>query len=295
MRSFFCSDTLPFRPWKYTFSPSWNSAAHSELRRAFSTSPFALVTCRDDSPPRILYEPLEGIERLENYKPGGYHPVAIGHRFCDRYRIIHKLGHGAYSTTWLSRDEQTEKYAAIKIYNFNVQGLNGDHSCFVTIPARASLAGLKSESWIRLFHLDVARILTVQLAIAVAYVHAQGFVHGDLHLGNILLRTPPGIDQLPVESLYEEYGQPILDPIIHLDGKPLPPGVPSHAVVPVWLGKESEKITPSEARILLTDFGEAFSPSQVSRYQSCTPRSIRSPEAHFEPDKPFLFHQTYGH
>lgn len=27
---------------------------------------------------RVFYEPIEDVERLEHYKPGGYHPVTIG-------------------------------------------------------------------------------------------------------------------------------------------------------------------------------------------------------------------------
>jgi streptomycin 6-kinase len=32
--------------------------------------------------------------------------------------------------------------------------------------------------------------LSAQLVLAVDYVHSQGFVHGDLHYGNVLLQLP---------------------------------------------------------------------------------------------------------
>lgn len=279
----------------------------------------------DDFTPQHLYEPLEEVERLENYRPGGYYPVKIGDRFHGRYRILHKLGHGSYSTTWLARDEQFKKYVAVKVCTadskpqeigilsdltgsrrssdktsgqtmipsimdkFSIQGPNGDHDCYVGVLARASLAGVKDGSWIRLFQPDVARILAAQLVIVIEYIHAQGYVHGDLHLGNVLLKKPPEFDQLSVERLYEDYGAPELDPVIQLDGKPLPPGVPSHGIAPIWLGKASEDISIAEARILLTDFGEAFSPSQELKYESRTPLVTRPPEARFEPEKPLSF------
>lgn len=40
-----------------------------------------------------------------NYRPGGYHPVALGDSLKDgRYKIRHKLGFGKFSTVWVARD-----------------------------------------------------------------------------------------------------------------------------------------------------------------------------------------------
>lgn len=93
-------------------------------------------------------------------------------------------------------------------------------------------------------------------------MHTQGYVHGDVHLGNILLKSPPNFDQLSLDQIYEKYGAPELDPVVHLGCNPLPPSAPSHGIIPTWLGEASEEITLTEARILLIDFGEAFSPSK---------------------------------
>jgi hypothetical protein len=44
-------------------------------------------------------------EDANRYRPGGLHPVAVGEVYessCARYKIIHKLGWGAYSTVWLA-------------------------------------------------------------------------------------------------------------------------------------------------------------------------------------------------
>ncbi|PYI11614.1 kinase-like protein [Aspergillus sclerotiicarbonarius CBS 121057] len=297
-----------------------------QARRALSTTAFKSTISSNDSTSHPLYEPIEGVEIFENYRPGGYHPIKIGDRFRDRYRVVHKLGHGSYSTTWVAYDEKLKRYAAVKVCtasskpkkesdilstlasaqhspiqsageimiptildSFNIQGPNGDHACYVTIPARTSLSGAKDESWSRLFQLDVARALAAQLAIAVEYIHSRGVVHGDLHLGNILLKMPPKLDQLSIEELYEEYGTPDLEPVVPLDGEELPSGVPSHGIFPIWLGEASDKLSLAEARILLTDFGEAFSPSKEEKYESLTPLVIRPPEARFEPTRPLSF------
>ncbi|RAH71180.1 kinase-like protein [Aspergillus aculeatinus CBS 121060] len=268
-------------------------------RRSFATITWRPTTTHDDTEFQALYEPLDGVERLERYQPGGYHPIQIGDQFHGRYRVIHKLGHGSYSTMWVAQDEQKKKLVALKICTarsnsnevniisalthprfpvtndsgkamissildtFTVHGPNGTHACHITTPARASLSGLKDGSWIRLFQLDVARALAAQLVLAADYLHTQGF----------------------------KFGAPEPEPVIHLDEKPLPPGVPSHGIVPLWLGAASEKITLPEARILLTDFGESFSCSDPKelKYESRTPLVIRPPECRFEPHKPLSY------
>jgi serine/threonine-protein kinase SRPK3 len=69
----------------------------------------------DPESPQWIYEPMEDVEPFERYRAGGYYPVRIGDQFCSsRYRIVHKLGHGASSTIWLARDERLAKYVAIK-------------------------------------------------------------------------------------------------------------------------------------------------------------------------------------
>ncbi|KAK3937877.1 kinase-like domain-containing protein [Diplogelasinospora grovesii] len=237
------------------------------------------------------------------YTPGGYHPLKISDRLHGRYRIVHKLGYGASSTTWLARDEKSSKYLYVAIKrkswpggldptgarSFWDRGPNGTHSCLVTAPERCSLADVGEASWSALFQLDVARSLAAQLAAAVAYVHDQGYAHGDLHLGNLLLRLPSELDHLSIDQLYDEFGPPEAEPIVRQDGTPLPPGVPSHAISPVEFGKPSEQIELSEAKLLLTDFGVAFCPSREARYESHTPLKIRPPEARFEPTKPVSF------
>ena len=133
------------------------------------------------------------------------------------------------------------------------------------------------------------RALAAQLAIAVEYVHSQGFVHGDLHYGNVLLQLSFDLNSISVEKLYKEYGEPGLEAIRRFDGKPLPPGVPSHVVIPIWFGEASDHLKLPEAYILLANFGEVFSPAQQKKYQSHTLLINRAPEVRFEPHQPLSF------
>lgn len=159
------------------------------------------------------YRHIEDVEPLERYQRGGYHPILISDVLADRYHVIHKLGYGTYSTIWLARDIQRAAYVAIKICTadashhevkilralaepqpgdcsdderamvpvihdqFEVQGPNGRHRCYVTSPARSSVAIAQFSSC---FPTETARVLAAQLVLAVAKTHSRGFVHGGI-------------------------------------------------------------------------------------------------------------------
>lgn len=88
--------------------------------------------------------------------------------------------------------------------------------------------------------------------------------------------------------MYAEYGEPEQEPVVRLDTQAASadPGVPSHAVNSAWLGVQSDQVTLEEAKLMLSDFGAAFRPGDMSRFESCTPLVLRPPEAFFEPTTP---------
>jgi len=51
-----------------------------------------------------FYFASSDVEDPRLYRPGGYHPVHLGDIYCKRYKVIHKLGFGTFSTVWLARD-----------------------------------------------------------------------------------------------------------------------------------------------------------------------------------------------
>uniref|UniRef100_A0A0W0G6R6 non-specific serine/threonine protein kinase n=1 Tax=Moniliophthora roreri TaxID=221103 RepID=A0A0W0G6R6_MONRR len=64
---------------------------------------------------RFIPSRLDGVEYVEDYRSGGFHPVAIGDAFCGRYRVIHKLGYGGSSTIWLARSQHEGKLVTLKV------------------------------------------------------------------------------------------------------------------------------------------------------------------------------------
>ena len=164
-----------------------------------------------DMSPKIEYNWIRGVESLEDYTTGGYHPVNIGDKLHGRYFIIDKLGFGGYSTVWLARDLIANRYVALKVGiansdapvretkiiealsrpsssfpaeqhpvpfildKFKIDGPNGTHPCCAMTPARGDLRQARE---IDIFPLDVARTLCGRLTLAVAYMHSRGYVHG---------------------------------------------------------------------------------------------------------------------
>jgi len=157
----------------------------------------------------------EDIESFKGYVPGGYHPVHLGDELANgRYRIVHKLGYGAYSTVWLARDQRAEKYVAVKIAvacsestqenlilrhlrdanhktlasegqnlvsslldEFHLDGPNGRHTCLVSEPAGCTIADSKEAGRKWMFPLATARAIVTYLCQAVAFMHNNGVVH----------------------------------------------------------------------------------------------------------------------
>ncbi|KAJ5318810.1 uncharacterized protein N7506_011514 [Penicillium brevicompactum] len=64
-----------------------------------------------------LYISSIDAEPLHRYHEGGYHPIILGEFLhSGRYKVLHKLGWGGYSTVWLARDQRLDElYVAIKI------------------------------------------------------------------------------------------------------------------------------------------------------------------------------------
>ncbi|QGI86209.1 hypothetical protein CEK25_012938 [Fusarium fujikuroi] len=55
-------------------------------------------------------------EPLHRYEAGGYHPLTLGDVLeGERYKVLHKLGWGSYSTTWAAKDQKDDLYVALKV------------------------------------------------------------------------------------------------------------------------------------------------------------------------------------
>jgi len=95
-------------PSRLPLSSKYYSTYPFLLSRRFS---FRLPVMAVDEGEGFFYDGDDNVENLRMYKPGGYHPVHLGDVLPKmsasrkpRYRVMQKLGHGAFSTVWLARD-----------------------------------------------------------------------------------------------------------------------------------------------------------------------------------------------
>lgn len=109
-----------FRNWKesqaYDADPGWLA--------------FRLATDTSDDHEEHEHWPGNSyydLEPLAWYQIGGFHPTYIGDYLGDRFRVVHKLGHGTSSTVWLCLDEHKKRWRAVKI-------LQASHSRETTRP-----------------------------------------------------------------------------------------------------------------------------------------------------------------
>ncbi|EJD51403.1 kinase-like protein [Auricularia subglabra TFB-10046 SS5] len=255
------------------------------------------------------YIPMENVENLERYRPGGYHPVIPGDKLHDgRYTILSKLGYGGYSTVWMARSVPLQRLVALKIViadesaasgegeirsllrghpgvqqlfdTFSLCGPNGTHRCFVSEPGGYSVDISKdARPW--LFPLAVARAIAAQMVHATAFVHSHGIVHGDLHLNNWLLRIPFDLDALTDAQYLARYAS-ATRPVQRLDGQPLSACIPPRVAYARGIGKTCSELRLADAGVLLADFGAAWCPAETDVYHLCTPPAYLPPEAALE-------------
>ncbi|KAI0107101.1 kinase-like domain-containing protein [Nemania sp. FL0031] len=256
-------------------------------------------------------------EPVYHYRPIGFLPVKLGDQLKDgRYKIIHKLGNGSFSTTWVARDQTEQRYVSVKISGvggessseggilhsisclpknthpgqqhvvqlfdrFIVEGPGGKHQCLVLELLGPNIFQLVEETS-QNYRLPaaVAKRAAHQVFKAIDFLGQQKIAHGDIHTRNLAL-VIPGIDSLPEEEFLEKLGEPDTGKVTRIDGLPIESYVPPYLVMPTEFPEISiDEGLPFSPNVKLIDFGTSFYQDQPPANLNCSV-SVQAPEVIF--------------
>ncbi|KAK9241731.1 kinase-like domain-containing protein [Lipomyces tetrasporus] len=260
---------------------------------------------------------------IKNYRSGGFHPVSIGDSFASgRYRILHKLGFGGFSTVWLARDEHSHRLVSLKIIiaeasktsnelkilqylkesairhpacghilsvldHFTIEGPNGSHTCLVSPFDGPDLAQISHNPGQPAGSRRLRGFLARKLAWSRSWRYLMLAITADLALILHLDLTPPNVlvQLTHVDSWSDQDVYELL-------------GFPVQDQVRAWsgevLGQSAPKYLVEPAilskleskwfteKALLVDFGKSFMLQAPPTNGGGIPMSYCAPEVYFE-------------
>ncbi|KAG6236829.1 hypothetical protein E4U25_003297 [Claviceps purpurea] len=262
------------------------------------------------------------VEDQTRYKRFGLHPITLGDILpkpltCvsdvkkePRYRILLKLGYGASATVWLARDLVEERYVTVKVglgsdkplpdreaeilsqicktgpgkqgYErvielldvFIVEGPNGFHQCLVT----EVVAPLSDEDTNHYCSFDVVR----QIVEGFAFLHGEGIVHGDPHIGNFGIALPQ-LDQFEEADIMEYFSNPEIILVVPRDPKlpmnSIPPYIVKSVIMTADFLKRRKAFPAGSLIVKIMGFGRAYRISKAApNLLGAAPKMIRPPE-----------------
>ncbi|EJD36082.1 kinase-like protein [Auricularia subglabra TFB-10046 SS5] len=258
----------------------------------------------------------ETTEDILRYVAGGYHPVIMGNILRDTraagrpgYRVMHKLGYGAFATVWLAQRTDTNAFVSVKVTtadcaasqevgmlkaaaefvrsrctqsniitlidSWTFDGPNGHHTVLVT-DVVAPLSSLRrtphQPAWRKTVALGLAR--------AVEQLHGAGIVHGDLHIGNAGVSVPQLAQQDPLDVM-QDLSYPELTVVLPTTAAKQTPSLPAYLVTPCDIAAYYSRIgTADPPRTLAFDFGAAHPVGALPDRFQCA-ADICAPEVAF--------------
>lgn len=256
---------------------------------------------------RFLLPNIPDTEEIEDYAPGGFHPVHLGDTFDNgRYIVRHKLGAGGFATVWLAHDENERMWVALKIIiarhstsishkkslnlqatsclsnqptlttelrRFTSEGPNGCHLCLV-LPVLGPSMSRVSHLFTSRLQPWLARRVGYQATKAVAALHVQGLCHGDVTTASIIFTLD--IDNLGDDWIHRHFEPPVTDVLQTEPGEPTGPEAPRYIVKALDFLSPTTNILTNN--VTLIDFDQSFPVSSPPEKMLGIPAPFLAPE-----------------
>ncbi|KAL1717689.1 kinase-like domain-containing protein [Schizophyllum commune] len=194
---------------------------------------------------------MDETEDITFYMPGGYHPVRIGEVFSGingQYRIMHKLGFGAFATVWLAHTVATGAFVALKIPIHGPNGLHCGIATDVVVPLASAGVCFQPRRW--------RKEVAYGMVQAMMQLHRAGIVHGDFHMANIGVTVPMPTDAQAQEKLMQDLGEYELTVVLPIDPTKQTASLPPYIVTPCrWADHFFNDLGRMKPHIKVYDFG----------------------------------------
>ncbi|KAG6052663.1 hypothetical protein E4U17_005556 [Claviceps sp. LM77 group G4] len=260
-------------------------------------------TILQNQPRNFVYTSVEAeVENQTRYARFGFHPITLGDVLpkpltCvsdvnkePRYRIMLKLGFGAFATVWLARDFVKERYVAVKVglgsdkplpdreaevlsqirktgprkvgYErvielldvFIVEGPNGFNQCLVT----EVVSPLSDQDTRR--HCSSLFDVVRQIVEGFAFLHGEGIVHGDPYIGNLGIALPQ-LDQFEEDDIIDTFARDEVVAVVPRDPKFPMNSIPPYIVAPASIGfflRRRKAFPAGSSNVKILDFGRGM-------------------------------------
>ncbi|KAG5656427.1 hypothetical protein KAF25_000014 [Fusarium avenaceum] len=241
--------------------------------------------------PAQIYNCYTDAEPLHLYRPGGYHPIALGDALKngrdDRYVAVKITVSEVKESSEL---KILQALSALPIHHpgsshitqlldhFTLIGPNGSHDCLVLELVGPNIADIV-ESYCKDDRLPskLAKVFAKQALQGLDFLAANNIGHGDLHSRNLAL-VVTGLDSLSEEDFVARLGEPEMGAVTRLDDRPLSDNIPTQIIRPAFFRRRDLMLSCPSIKII--DFGEAFFGNNAPGTLH-TPLCVRAPEIVF--------------
>ncbi|KAI9749026.1 MAG: aconitate hydratase [Chaenotheca gracillima] len=246
----------------------------------------------------------DDVEPVEEYRPGGYHPVHLNDRFNNRYEVIGKLAYGQFSTVWLANDQRLQRHVALKILkadasreskelaillylsnqlpehpgkkhvlnlldHFQHEGPNGTHLCLVSpvMISDGQMMTIREQPR----QATYVRAVSTQVLLGLDFLHHASIIHCDLQPANIMFSavntTSSGVSLEPPEFSVVNW----------LEGVKVTDAAPRYLMISQRARGVLDCAHFSTLLVKIGDLGGATWSAQCDKLPP-TPRALRAPE-----------------